>query len=124
MATVAVVFTLLNTWYFVYTYHVVLVMLSNWIFHTFSALVYLAGHRFGSLHRHRTPGGRATAARPPHTAALLIGGPGEKEGAAVEHGEREAWEGALPRTACSIPMKGCDAREAIPSRDFFRVPVF
>ena len=80
-------------------------MTSHWISNTNSALVRPAGHRLP-----RPPpdpprrAAGATAPRPLHTVAL--GGPGETRGAAVELGEREAWEGGNPGTACSVPGKG------------------
>ena len=103
---------------------------SHWIFRT--CWVRACPRGTGSPDRHWTPRARATTPRPSHTAAL--GAPGKRRGAAVELGERGAWEGALPGTACSVPGNGGDPRDrrgfhrfwkAFHSRDFFcRVLVF
>ena len=74
---------------------------------------------------HRTP--RATAPRPPHTAALGVAA--ERTGAASQLDERRAWEGALPGTACSNPREKAGGGVSIvsggvSSRHFFLVFFF
>lgn len=44
--------------------------------------------------------------RPPKTAALGV--PGERRGAVAALGDRGAWKGALPGTACWAPGIGGD----------------
>ena len=72
-----------------------MVVMSFFIFNPMSVLV--------CPECHRTPRGRATATRPPHTAALGVAG--ERTGATVELVEREASNGALPGTGCLVPGK-------------------
>ena len=78
----------------------------------------------GSPERHRTPRGRATAPRSPHTAALDVRG--ERTGTAVQLSDRGALKGALPGTACSVLGKvgvSIISGGISPPR-FFRVPIF
>ena len=90
------------------------VMTSLWVIKT------ICVRDIGSLKRHRTPGGLATAPCPPHTAALRLGVPGESTDAAANFGEQGVSKGVLPGTGCSVPGLGAHLHEGRGFQHFWR----
>ena len=84
---------------------------AHWVFKSSSALVCLTGHRL-SRASPDPPRPRDCATPAPHSSTTgTVGSTGKRRSTAAELGERGAWEGARPGTACSVLGKRRDPRE-------------